>query len=108
MVAVFAALVHVTHNRAIAAGLAFGLGFTVGPVVIAANTVVNQVCAAHMSGKVFAALEFVMHLAFLLAMLASSYAAEHVSRVWILAAVGVIFFIVGVFGLVKYRNEGDI
>ncbi len=106
MVAVFAALVHVTHNRAIAAGLAFGLGVAIGPVVIAANTVVNQVCSAEMSGKVFAALEFVMHLAFLLAMLASAYAAEHVSRVWILVAVGAIFFVVGVFGLLKYRG-GD-
>ena len=33
-----------------------------------ANTVIHSVCSEEMSGKVFAALEFVMHLAFLLAM----------------------------------------
>ncbi len=104
-VTVFAVMVQTTHHRGLAAALAFILGFVVGPVVIAANTVVNTVCALEMSGKVFAALEFVMHLAFLTAMLISSYAAEHVNRVWILVAVGVIFLGVGFTGLIKYRRE---
>ncbi|MBI4309197.1 MAG: MFS transporter [Candidatus Omnitrophica bacterium] len=105
LVACFAAAVHTTHSRGLAAGLAFVLGFVVGPVVIASNTVVHTVCAAHMSGKVFSALEFVMHLAFLMAMLASSYAAEFVSRAWILMGVGVIFLGVGVIGLLNSRGE---
>ena len=104
MVALFAAMVHTTHNRMLAAGLAFALGFVVGPIVIAANTVVHTVCTAQMSGKVFSALEFVMHLAFLAAMLTSAYAAEYVSLVWILVAVGVIFLGVGCIGLIRHRE----
>lgn len=105
MVALFAAMVHTTHNRMLAAALALVLGLVVGPIVIAANTVINAVCAAQMSGKVFSALEFVMHFAFLAAMLSSSYAAEYVSRVWILTAVGVIFLGVGCIGLLKYKEN---
>jgi len=105
MVALFALMVHTTHNRALAAALAFGLGFVVGPTVIAANTVVHTVCSEQMSGKVFSALEVVIHAAFLLAMLASAYAAEYVSRVWILSVVGVIFLVIGTIGLIKYKDD---
>ena len=101
MVSVFAAMVHTTHHRGLAAVLSFGLGFVISPVVIASNTVIHTVCAAQMSGKVFAALEFVMHLAFLSAMLLSSYGAEHFSRTWILIIVGVMFMGVGLIGLNK-------
>lgn len=101
----FAATVHTTHNRSLAAGLAFVLGFVVGPVAIASNTVIHKVCSAQMSGKVFSALEFVMHLAFLAAMLLSSWAAEYVSRAWILGTVGVIFFAVGVIGVMSYKDS---
>ncbi len=105
MVAVFAATVHATHDRSLAAIMAFALGFVVGPTVIAANTVIHTVCVEEMRGKVFSALEFVMHLAFLLAMLISAYAAEKVNRVWILITVGVIFLIVGAIGLTMKRKE---
>ena len=101
MVALFAAMVQGTHNRWLAMGLAFVVGIVIGPVVIASNTVVHEVCASAMSGKVFSALEFVMHLAFLSAMLISAYAAEYISHGWILMAVGVIFLCVGLLGLLK-------
>lgn len=104
MMTIFAAVVHTTHNRWLAATLALILGFVTGPMVIAANTVIHTVCATHMSGKVFAALEFVMHLAFVLAMLASSYTAEFIDRAWILMAVGVIFLSVGVAGVLYSRK----
>lgn len=105
MVTLFAASVHGTHNHWLAMGLSFLLGFVVGPFVIASNTVVHEVCAAEMSGKIFSALEFVMHLSFLAAMLLSSYLAEHIARVWILVAVGVIFMAVGFIGLIKCNRE---
>ncbi len=105
MIAVFAAAVSVTQNRVIAAGLAAVLGLVIGPAVIAANTVIHTVCSQEMSGKVFAALEFVMHLAFLLAMLVSAYIAEFIGRQWILASIGVIFLGVGLFGLFQYKEK---
>jgi len=105
MVTIFAVAVTTTHDRTFAAALAAILGFVVGPMVIAANTVIHSVCSEKLSGKVFAALEFVMHLAFLVAMLLSAYVAEFVSRHWILMAIGVIFFVVGVIGLIKFKEE---
>ena len=101
MTIIFASLVEGTHNRPLAIAISFMLGFVVGPVVIASNTVINQICSMEMSGKVFAALEFVMHLAFLIAMLASSLLAEHMERAWILMGVGGIFLAVGMVGLFK-------
>ena len=104
MMILFASLVEGTHSRLLAIGLSLVLGFVVGPTVIASNTVVNQICSQEMSGKVFAALEFVMHLAFLLAMLASSLLADHIARVWILIAVGGGFLAVGTVGLIRYKH----
>ena len=65
MVTFFAAAISHTHDRVFAAILAAILGFIIGPIMIAANTVIHSVCSEEMSGKVFSALEFVMHLAFL-------------------------------------------
>ncbi len=105
MVVLFASMVESTHNRLLALGLSFVLGFVVGPVVIASNTVVNKVCTMEMSGKVFAALEFVMHLAFLAAMLMSAFLTEYIERLWILVAVGGIFITVGLIGLLKFNPK---
>ena len=105
MMAVFSLIVAHTQQRALAMGIAALVGLVLGPVVIASNTVVHQICATQMSGKVFAALEFVMHLAFLAAMLLSSFAAEHVPRMWILVVVGVIFFGVGLIGLCIFSQD---
>ncbi len=105
MVGVFAYFVDDTHSRTLAMVMSFLMGLVLGPVVIAANTVINEVCANHMSGKVFAALEFVMHLAFLVSMLLCSWLAEHIARVWILVGVGGIFLMIGVIGLIKYREN---
>jgi len=60
-----------------------------------------------MSGKVFAAMEFVVYLAFLLAMMTSSFLSEHIDRLWILVGVGGIFIIVGLIGLFKFNPVQD-
>ena len=99
MVILFASMVQSTHNRLLALGLSFVLGFVIGPAVVASTTVINKVCAMEMSGKVFAALEFVMYLAFCAAMQMSSFLSEHIDRLWILVGVGGIFMVVGVVGL---------
>jgi MFS family permease len=108
MMAVFAFVVATSQNRWVGMTLAGILGFVVGPIVIASNTIVHFVCTAEMRGKVFASLEFVMHLAFLLAMFASSFLSRHVGRMWILIGVGIIFCIVGLLGLLKYKDVKDV
>lgn len=108
MMAVFAFVVATSQNRWVGMTLAGILGFVVGPIVIASNTIVHFVCTAEMRGKVFASLEFVMHLAFLLAMFASSFLSRHVGRMWILIGVGIVFCIVGLLGLLKYKDVKDV
>ncbi len=105
MVIVFAGCLSSYPDRLLAAALALVLGLVLGPVTIAANTVVHTVCDDSQSGKVFAALEFVIHAGFLTTMLVSSYLAEHISRVWILSAAGGIFVLVGLAGLIFRRGK---
>jgi MFS family permease len=105
MVVLFASMVETTHNRLLAMGLSFVLGFVIGPATIASNTLINKVCAMEMSGKVFTALEIVMYLAFWVAMQMSSFLSDflHIQRLWILITVGGIFMIVGLVGLFKFN-----
>ena len=104
MMTVFAGAMHRFPNIFLEALLSFLLGFVVGPIVIAANTVIHEVANEKMRGKVFSFLEIVMHLGFLLAMLASSFLAEHIERFWILTAVGGLFSFVGLSGLLTYKE----
>jgi MFS family permease len=101
MVILFASMVASTHNRLLALGLAFVLGFVIGPATVASNTVINKVCNMEMSGKVFAALEVVMCLAFWVAMQMSSFLSKYIESLWILIAAGGIFIVVGLVGLLK-------
>jgi len=103
IVVLFTGVVASTHNRLLALGLSFVLGFVVGPVTVAPYTVINQICAMEMSGKVFAAMEFIVYMAFLLAMMVSSFLSEQIDRIWILIAVGGIFMVIGVVGLFKFK-----
>ena len=107
MLAVFAFAVQMFRNIWVAQALAVILGFVVGPVLIAANTVVHKVASTEMQGKVFSAMEFAIHFAFLVTMLLSSKLSEFIPRDWILMAVGGIFFLVGTGGMWKYRDSGD-
>jgi len=106
MVVVFSCVVQATHDRFWALGLSFVLGLVVGPVMVAPNTVINKLCAMEMSGKVFAAMNFVVYLAFLLAMMISSFLSIHIDRLWILVGVGGIFMMVGLVGLLR-SNKGE-
>lgn len=103
MVVLFACVVQATHSRWWALGLSFVLGLVAGPVMVAPNTVINKICAMEMSGKVFAAMEFVVYLAFSIAMMISSFLSEHIDRLWILVAVGGIFMVVGIVSLFKFK-----
>jgi len=102
-VILFACIVQATHSHWWALGLSFLLGLVAGPVMVAPNTVINKICAREMSGKVFAAMEFIIYLAFLIAMMISSFLSEHIERVWILIAVGGIFMVVGLIGMFKFK-----
>ncbi len=97
----------ITYNYpslAFAGMLSVLIGMISGPIFIAANTMTQQVCEQSMRGKVFSALEIVIHFAFLIAMFISSVLSEHVERVWILAVVGGLIMLVGLAGFVRSKK----
>lgn len=108
MIVAFAVAVSQYPNLMFAAALAFILGVSIGPVFIAVNTIVHVVSDESMRGKVFSALEVVIHFAFLLAMLISSLLAEVVPGRAILTGVGILFALTGLIGLIRYKNGGDL
>ncbi|MBI5149759.1 MAG: MFS transporter [Candidatus Omnitrophica bacterium] len=100
----FALLVHWDPRISSALLLAFFLGLVIGPIFITANMIVQVVSDDTMRGKVFSALEVVIHLAFLTAMLVSSWLAEFTPKFWILVGAGVLCAGIGLTGLgMKHR-----
>ena len=92
----------------VAAGFSFLLGLAVSPVIISAQTIIHEVTAKNMHGRIFGALEIVAHLAFLIFMFLSSFLAEKIGRFWVLLFVGVILTILS-FGAILLkidRREG--
>jgi MFS family permease len=85
--------------------LTLGLGLVVGPIFIASNTVVHMVADEQMQGKVFSSLEIVIHLAFLISMLISSWLSDFVTPAIILTFVGGVFFFIGLGGFIRFRKE---
>ncbi len=106
MIAVFAFAVQAFKSIWLAQALAVILGAVVGPIVISANTVVHKVAMSEMQGKVFSAMEFAIHFAFLVMMLASSKLTEYIPHAWILMGVGVVFCGVGLWGLWRHHQKG--
>jgi len=87
--------------------LTLGLGMVIGPVFIAANTIIHEVADEQMQGKVFSSLEIVIHLAFMIAMLVSSWLSEFIDPAVILSTVAAVFGVVGLLGLWRYgRSDG--
>ena len=91
------------------------LGLIIGPIFIAANTIIHLASKQDMRGRVFSSLEIVMHLGFLIAMFASAYASDKfkIPNAHILVTVGIVFALAGFVGLIKYRksltpNEGQV
>ncbi|MBF0483384.1 MAG: MFS transporter [Candidatus Omnitrophica bacterium] len=103
MLIIFAYLVKLYPNVWLAGALASLLGLFIGPIFIATNTVAQVVSDEKMRGKVFSALEIVIHLAFLLSMLLSSWASKYVGTQHILITAGSITCLIGVVGL--FRGE---
>jgi len=105
MMMLFVAGVLMWPNVWLAFFLTLALGIVIGPVFIASNTIIHKVADEQMRGKVFSSLEIVIHLAFMLSMLLSSWLAEMFSPSAILGAVAVIFSGIGLVGLLRPMKE---
>ncbi len=100
----FAIFVGNYPNLAVAGICAGLLGISVGPVMMATNTLTHESIPEDVRGRVFSSLEAVIHLSFLLFMFASAFAAKVVGRFWVLVAVGVIFAASGLVGFLLGRR----
>ena len=104
MLIVFAFTIQHYPYLIVAEGLAFLLGISISPVMIASNTIIHKVSDNAMMGKVFSSLEIVMHLGFLLFMFISSFLAERISHLSILVTVGCIVSLLGAVNLIINRR----
>jgi len=104
MLIVFALCLHRYPHFRIAAMLSFLLGLLISPIMIASNTIIHNVSEDAMRGKIFSALEIVMHLGFLLFMFISSILAERFSHLSILVFVGCLFSVLGLINLLINRR----
>lgn len=104
MMFAFVAGISAWPNVWLAFMLTLVLGIVIGPIFIASNTIIHEVADEQMQGKVFSSLEIVIHFAFMISMLLSSWLSEIISPAAILMAVAVVFSGVGVFGLLRYKK----
>jgi len=98
-IAVFAVIVSRFPLYRVAGILSFCIGMVLGPVIVSVNTLLHETIPDDMRGRIFSSQEMVTHLAFLVFMFATSIMAEYLDKMWILIGCGVVFFLVGVFGL---------
>jgi len=87
-----------------AVGLALILGMIVGPIFIASYSMVHIFCEDKMRGKIFSTLEIVIHFAFLVAMLGSSWMTRFISEGSVLIGAGAIVMVTGLIGFIKARK----
>jgi MFS family permease len=84
------------------------LGVMVSPIMVSMNTLTHETIPEEARGRIFSSLEGVIHLAFLVFMFVAAYAAKFVGRFWILAAVGAIFAMCGIAGiLIKPKPKSE-
>lgn len=94
------------YPNVIVSGLLSGLiGISVSPIMTSVNTLTHETMPEGARGRTFSSLEAVIHLAFLIFMFVAAYAANYVDRFWILIAVGAIFSVCGLAGMIL-RKKG--
>jgi len=92
-------------NFQLAAAISFILGVSISPIMIASNTLVHELTDTEMRGKIFTALEIVMHAAFLSFMFITSGLAEYIGQFSILITVGGCVILIGIIGIFKKDDK---
>ena len=86
--------------------LAVFLGMSAAPIMVVAHTLFHEVTREEMRGRIFSTLEIVIHLGFLAFMFLSMFLVStlKVPDVLILGTAGLVSFIYGVIGWIRYRS----
>jgi len=77
------------------------LGIFSAPIVVSANTILHEVMAEDMRGRIFSSLDIITHIAFLLFMVLASLIGEWIDKGLLLGGVGLIFSIIGLGKLIN-------
>ena len=97
------------YPNVLVSGLLSGLiGMAASPIMTSVNTLTHETMPIEARGRTFSSLEAVIHLAFLIFMFLAAYSAKYIDRFWILIAVGVIFSVCGLMGVLfrsKAKND---
>lgn len=97
------------HPNIFVAGILSSLlGVAVSPIMSSANTLTHETIPEEARGRVFASLEAVIHLGFLIFMFLAAYSAKYIDRFWILVATGALLSICGIFGILLEGKEKPI
>ncbi len=88
----------------VAATLSFILGVAVSPIIISCNTLIHNSSQNQMRGRIFSSLEILMHFAFVVFMILSSFLAEYIPSNIILITVSCSFVFLGLFNLIFARK----
>ena len=87
----------------IAAVISTVLGICAAPIVVSSYTLIHEVMADEMRGRIFSSLDIIMHIGFLVFMVLTSFAAEWMSKVLLLVIIGLTFSMIGFVRLVRSR-----
>lgn len=79
----------------IAAIVSVVLGIFSAPIVISSNTLLHEVMAEDMRGRIFSSIDVIVHIAFLVFMVLTSLIGERINKGLLLAIIGLIFSVIG-------------
>jgi MFS family permease len=100
LVVLFSLIIKTSGSLALALVLAAVLGLVSSPIVVSSNTMLHEIMPNKIRGRIFSSLEVIIHIAFLVFMLLTSFLAEFISKASILVFSGIFFAVCGAGGMV--------
>ena len=100
LVVLFSLVIKASGSLALALVLAAVLGLVSSPIVVSSNTMLHEIMPNKIRGRIFSSLEVIIHIAFLVFMLLTSFLAEFISKASILVYSGIFFAVCGAGGMV--------
>ncbi len=101
----FALFLPVIRRFFAASGFAFLMGFAASPIVLVSQTLVHESSHNKMRGRMFGTIEIIVHLAFIIAMLASSLIAEVITERYVILTWAGFGIFTSIFSLFFHRPE---
>jgi len=98
---VFSKLTVVYASITFTAMMSLLLGLISAPIIIGLYTSLHQRLPNELRGKIFSAIEMVIHVGFLVFMFLAAWIAEYIQEVGVMMGVGVFFAACGIYGLIK-------